>query len=115
MSEFHTHSVASDLAHEDMIRMATSAVVHNINTAMEIIADRIGKCEDSEAERIGAAVADFCATLDEVHAIVIAFAGGYAEEEVNHLHKTSIEGQTRALKELLEIYKTATAEKGKPN
>ena len=115
MSEFHTYSVAPDLAHEEMIRMATSAVVNNINTAMEIIADRIENCEDAEAERIGAAVADFCTTLDKVHASVIAFMGGCAEEVVNHLHKTSIEGQERALKELLEIHKTATAKEGKPN
>lgn len=115
MNELHTHSVASDLAHEEMIRMATSAVVHNINTVMAIIIDRIGNCDDAEAELIGAAMDDFCSTLDKVHASVLAFAGSYVEEEVNHLHKTSIEGQTRALKELLEIHKTATAKEGKPN
>lgn len=115
MNEFHTHKVEADLAPEAMIHMATSAVVHNINTVMEIIVNHIGNCEDAETERIGAAMADFCATLDKAHASVIAFAGSYEEEAVNHLHKTSIEGQERALKELLEIHKTATAKEGKPN
>lgn len=116
MSEPRPHSDASDLSHEEMIRMATSAVVHNINTVMAIIIDRIGDCEDAaEAELIGAAMADFCTTLDKVHASVLAFAGDYEKEAVEGLHKTSVEGQERALKELLEIHKTATAKEGKPN
>lgn len=121
MNEFHTHKVEADLAPEAMIHMATSAIIHNINTVMEIIVIHIGNCEDAEAERIGAAMADFCTTLDkagalsQIHASVIAFAGSYEEEAVNHLHKTSIEGQERALKELMEIHKIATAKEGKPN
>lgn len=115
MNEFHTHKVEADLAPEAMIHMAISAIIHNINTAMEIIVIHIGNCEDAEAERIGAAMADLCTTLDKVHVSVLAFAGGYEEEAVNHLHKTSIEGQERALKELMEIHKTATAKEGKPN
>ncbi len=115
MNEFHTHKVEADLAPEAMIHMATSAIIHNINTAMEIIVIHIGNCEDAEVERIGAAMVDLCVTLDKAHAGVIAFAGSFEEEAVNHLHKISIEGQERALKELLEIRKTATAKEGKPN